>query len=121
MDKKIKRKWINALRSRKYKQTQECLRYIIKKDEKGNCTYGYCCLGVLCDIVDKKGWSEVSNGGYNGHDDFIYKDKASDIDLPENLLADIKLSKEEMHELVHMNDSGGKKFYQIAKWIEKNL
>lgn len=43
MDKKIKEKWVKALRSKKYKQTRGSL-----KDDSG-----YCCLGVLCDIHDQ--------------------------------------------------------------------
>jgi len=43
MNKEIKKKWIDALLSGDYKQTQEYLR----DDE------GYCCLGVLCDIFRK--------------------------------------------------------------------
>ena len=37
----IKTRWVQALRSGKYQQSQEAL----KTDT------GYCCLGVLCDIV----------------------------------------------------------------------
>lgn len=40
MEKRIKTKWLKALRSGKYKQTTRFL-----KDENG-----YCCLGVLCDL-----------------------------------------------------------------------
>lgn len=45
MNKEIKQRWINALRSGKYSQTEGCLR-----DGKG-----YCCLGVLTDIAIKDG------------------------------------------------------------------
>lgn len=47
----IKTKWINALRSGKYKQTTDCLR-----DDTG-----YCCLGVLTDIYI----SEQENASWN--------------------------------------------------------
>ncbi len=40
MNPKIKKLWIAALKSGKYKQTKKCL-----QDAKG-----YCCLGVLCDL-----------------------------------------------------------------------
>lgn len=40
MNPEVKAKWIAALRSGNYKQTQ----YHLRDD------YGYCCLGVLCDI-----------------------------------------------------------------------
>jgi len=41
MNKEIAKKWIEALRSGKYKQGKQILRSI---DDK------YCCLGVLCDV-----------------------------------------------------------------------
>lgn len=43
MDKNVKRRWIRALKSGKYTQTQGCL-----KDD-----FGYCCLGVLTDLYLK--------------------------------------------------------------------
>ena len=50
MDQAIKRKWIKALRSGKYRQIKDALEY------KG----GYCCLGVLRDVAktggDSSGW-----------------------------------------------------------------
>lgn len=46
MNKVIKAKWLKVLRSGEYSQTRGKLR--------GNGRY--CCLGVLCDIVDKNGW-----------------------------------------------------------------
>lgn len=44
MNKKIKKQWVAALRSGKYKQGRHLLR---SRDEK------YCCLGVLCDLHAK--------------------------------------------------------------------
>jgi hypothetical protein len=41
MNPEIKARWLEALRSRRYKQTSGCLR-----DSEG-----FCCLGVLCDVV----------------------------------------------------------------------
>jgi hypothetical protein len=46
---KVKKQWLEALRSGKYKQTDGCLRYT---DQNGS--HGYCCLGVLCDIHAKE-------------------------------------------------------------------
>lgn len=40
MKKEVAEKWVEALRSGKYKQTRSQLRDLS----------GYCCLGVLCDI-----------------------------------------------------------------------
>jgi hypothetical protein len=44
MNPQIKQKWLNALRSGKYQQTQRRLH-----DENG-----FCCLGVLCDLYGKE-------------------------------------------------------------------
>jgi hypothetical protein len=41
----VKQQWIEALRSDSYKQGKDCLR-----DNQDN----FCCLGVLCDVVQKK-------------------------------------------------------------------
>lgn len=46
MNPEVKAKWIEALRSGKYKQGEEVLHY---KTPEGD--HKYCCLGVLCDIA----------------------------------------------------------------------
>ena len=51
MKKEIKKKWVNALRSGKYKQAKGRLRY---KDR-------YCPLGVLCDISRLGEWEEIDS------------------------------------------------------------
>ena len=51
MNKEIKDKWVTALRSGKYKQTTGALRRVTADGESG-----FCCLGVLCDVVDPDGW-----------------------------------------------------------------
>ena len=60
MDKVIKARWVNALKSGNYKQGIEKLR---TKDDDGGMIY--CCLGVLCDIAFRDepglfptGWEE---------------------------------------------------------------
>lgn len=46
MKPELKENWIKALRSGKYTQTSNHLRV----------NDGYCCLGVLCDVLDPKKW-----------------------------------------------------------------
>lgn len=48
MKKEIARKWVTALRSKKYKQTKGTLRTVT----------GFCCLGVLCDLFAEEFPSE---------------------------------------------------------------
>lgn len=52
MNEEVKKLWVNALRSGKYKQAKSTLRN----------NYGYCCLGVLCDLYDPNKWE---------HSDFV--------------------------------------------------
>jgi hypothetical protein len=53
MNKRVKRLWLKALRSRKYEQAQGFLRL----------GKGYCCLGVLCEIYRQQTgegtWSDL--------------------------------------------------------------
>jgi hypothetical protein len=99
----IKKRWVEALRSGNYKQTTGALR----KDD------GFCCLGVLCDIVDPKGWSF----DFRAHRGL-------------NFIPDITVLKlvgieareaDEIRILTNMNDTGGNTFSDIADWIEENL
>jgi hypothetical protein len=46
MNPEVKSKWLEALRSGKYKQGQRRLRTADK----------FCCLGVLCDVLDSSKW-----------------------------------------------------------------
>lgn len=46
MDQDVKAKWVKALRSGEYKQARGMMR--VDGDTEGE--YGYCCLGVLCDL-----------------------------------------------------------------------
>jgi hypothetical protein len=55
MTPELKQKWIDALRSGKYQQGRSALR---TKDDR------FCCLGVLCDIVDPSGWEPPAAGIY---------------------------------------------------------
>jgi hypothetical protein len=49
MNSEVKEKWVAALKSGEYKQTQ----YALHDNE------GFCCLGVLCDLYSKE-FSEVT-------------------------------------------------------------
>lgn len=51
MDKNIKKKWLKALKSGKYHKTTGSL---FKKSRKADHKFNYCCLGVLCVVVNPK-------------------------------------------------------------------
>ena len=108
MDAKLKTKWIDALVSGDYEQGRERLRTI--EDNR------YCCLGVLCDIVNPEGWdSTVGDGVVYG-----YKGDVKSGLLPVPLLQEVELSDAQQRELANMNDNG-MDFLDIALYIEENL
>lgn len=102
IDAKIKRKWLAALRSGKYNRVTGQL-----AKSKFYAHQGHCCLGVLAEIVDpeQKTWH-----GTHGH--YGAKDNKSQCELLGGYISGRKLSK-----LVDLNDSKGKSFKEIAKFI----
>ena len=97
MDKKLKKKWVKALRSGQYQQTHGQLR----TEE------GYCCLGVLCDVMDPTQWK-----GKKDH----FKWDGALLLLP----SDKVLSGNDQTILSNKNDEY-ESFGMIADWIEENL
>jgi hypothetical protein len=57
MNPQIKQKWVSALRSGDYKQTQNRLHN----------EYGFCCLGVLCDLYRKENQLEWQHNEVDGY------------------------------------------------------
>jgi hypothetical protein len=104
MKTEIKTKWVDALRSGNYSQGKEVLR---SKDNN------FCCLGVLCDIVDSSRWvARVSN------DCYAY-DGCHAI-LPRNIVRATGFPDHHTSILTDMNDSGVP-FSEIANYIEQEL
>lgn len=56
MDAELKAKWVTALRSGEYRQGRYNLR---------TASDTYCCLGVLCDVINPDGWDSLDGGA--GH------------------------------------------------------
>lgn len=116
MDKKLKVKWLKALRSGRYKQTKERLRDGI----------GYCCLGVLCTIQGAK-WKPDP-----GHDDGTMIPFLDGIDIRRSGGQYVNprhaggLSKKTQVVLAKKNDgedfaTNPMSFKQIADYVEKRL
>ena len=103
MNKAIKTKWLEALRSGKYEQTTAQLRNNNK----------FCCLGVLCDIRNKEGWDRLGS--------FRYYNSSSGSQIPIKLREKLGISFDQQHRLFTMNDKEGKSFTEIADYIEANL
>ncbi len=105
MNKAIKKKWIDALRSGQYRQTRDKL-----KSRNG----GFCCLGVLCDIQDATWRWKEGDLYFVGQEAFL---------PPEKYRHD--LSHETICNLAYRNDGeeGYHKhsFSEIANYIEDNL
>ena len=104
MKKKLKTKWVKALRSGKYKKGVGVLLSINGKKQS------YCCLGVLGDIC---GFNE--GGLYNCS-------YLSDIH-PRKTAKFFSEKIEEKLSMMNDGNNGYKKhsFKQIAKWIEENI
>ena len=105
IDGETEKKWVEALRSGKYKQGTGCLR---SKDDE------FCCLGVLADVVNSSNWV-LRDGGINAYGWLTYK-----CDLPDRLIPDGSINNLQII-LMEMNDEIGYSFERIADWIEENL
>jgi len=137
MKQNIMKKWINALRSGKYKQGTETLK---QYNSKGNAQH--CCLGVLCELYNqemkKNKKKTLPEKVYNNDFPYGYTRFGNKLDyLPKEVMnwAGMKNSMGEFYtgitwfgdyevekireSLADLNDNG-KKFKTIANIIEKN-
>lgn len=109
MDAQLKAKWVEALRSRRFRQASGNLR------EKSSARhYSYCCLGVLCRVADAK-WKE---GRPVLNDRPMEQPGASYLSNYALKLFGLSQAKQEL--LAEKNDTGSS-FPEIADYIEKNL
>lgn len=122
MDAKLKARWVTALRSGEYRQG-----YFSLRTNLGS----YCCLGVLCDLVDPNGWDDNLYVSPNDPDDFsghlIPATLAEalglmwDQEANQNGYLDIVDRDGVRVSLANLNDSGELTFSQIADMIENKL
>jgi hypothetical protein len=121
MNPELKSKWLTALRSGEYPQTTGVLR-----DNKG-----FCCLGVLCDVMDNSKWSDTVGGDGYG---YYFDSREDETNIPAQERKELGLHKmvkpplseqydEQLLEtvLIEMNDSHNQNFLEIATFIEANL
>lgn len=108
--------WIAALRSGEYSQTQRTLHRVVAGTIAGADPVfpaGYCCLGVLANIIDPTAWDANQTC-------WVYPDGGKpilwDAELPNSILPQVT-----QHHLIDLNDSDGKSFTEIADYIEANL
>jgi hypothetical protein len=102
----IKQHWLEALRGNQYTQGR---RYLRRPDNT------FCCLGVLCDIVDPNAWVKTGVGGMYSHS----ADYTALLPPPIALAAGIG-DGVDLDFIMRMNDTG-KSFAEIADWIETNV
>jgi len=115
MNKRIKKKWLKALRGGKYEQATGSLRNGDK----------FCCLGVLCDIHRIGGGGRWSIGAYvlkNGHEDYAgLPDEVAEWAGLVGAFAQLPTECTSKKDLAAANDQGGRSFKQIANLIERWL
>lgn len=133
MKKNIANKWVKALRSKKYKQGQDCLCQTIVDNKGKTIGKAHCCLGVLCDLYNEEhtGKDQLK---VRCDEDGIYFYNRNDEVLPKKVMewAGLKSKYGEFTEgcrlkkkfhgcesLSELND-GGASFRTIANFIEKN-
>lgn len=113
MNQEIKQKWIDALRSGDYKQTNGRLR----QDDK------FCCLGVLCNILFPNYWRFTQSGWTHGACEYVLPSEVIEAaELSDNnpTITGYSMPDEDDSSLAWYNDAG-MTFEQIAEMIEKNL
>jgi hypothetical protein len=114
MNPQIKQKWVSALRSGDYKQTQGRLH-----DENG-----FCCLGVLCDLYRKENQLEWEPSIHS--DAYMFQNMVADLPLSVVEWAGVEDSNPYVYvnggpfTLADFNDRGST-FNEIADVIEKQL
>lgn len=107
----LKKKWVNALRSGKYKKGTG---YLHKVDKSNH--HKYCCLGVLCEVagIPKGNKSQMSGSSVIG-----YKYTTDGRNLTEALCSKFDLLTSFVNALINLNDKRHKSFEYIAGYIEK--
>jgi hypothetical protein len=104
IDKELKKRWVEALRSGDYLQTDSVLRF---SDDSGDT---YCCLGVLCNLINPNAWVDEEGGWHWNQQQEV---------LPEHYHKDLGLA-HTFQTYTHMNDDQGLSFTAIADFIEAN-
>lgn len=118
MNPEVKAKWLTALRSGVYRQSQGSLR-----NERNE----YCCLGVLCELASQADViplpiliSDRTHYAYNGSEAYLPDAVMGWAGLDKSPEVPAINSNNEPLELAYLNDSGYS-FERIADLIEEHL
>ena len=106
----VKEAWVEALRSDDYAQTRG---YLCRDDLESlhNGNEGYCCLGVLCDVL----------GVFQKNGRVVFMGESSYTNRPYTLRHKLGLSLNDEKGLITLNDQKRADFDEIADYIEANL
>jgi hypothetical protein len=117
IDPEVKQKWLEALRSGKYKQGRYGLRHTVDNTDLNGEKYdAFCCLGVLCDVVQSNAWTPKKDAPA-----YWLHNNESSTTVGYDIRDSIGLASAAIDNLIHLNDSFKKDFKEIADWIEENL
>jgi hypothetical protein len=108
MNPEIKIKWLDALRSGKYPKGKGRLRKT-KTDVNGLENITYCCLGVLCDIIDNTRWNQKDE--YNNINGWY---------LPSEIAISLNIDNHNQSMLSSINDTT-ETFDDVIKYIEEKM
>jgi hypothetical protein len=109
MDKKIKAKWIKALRSGDFNRATATLCEVRKNGQTA-----FCCLGVLAHIASPNPWRKHEG-------EYTFNGNCNNTGLLDgSFQATVGITDEEQDTLAAMNDDG-LSFKKLARYIEKNL
>lgn len=127
LDPEVKAKWLAALRSGEYRQATGRLHKLPTETTEG----GYCCLGVLCNIM---GAEESPSETGKSHAILTYEGTSSGDTLPRALAEKVGISAGgalnsavrgdddcSYYTLWELNDCAGFDFNQIAAVIEEQF
>jgi hypothetical protein len=109
MKKRLKKKWIEALRSDTYKQGKGFLKTIDNK---------YCCTGVLLELFDPIIFINRTTDTGQCYAVNHYHNIST---IPMKIQKDMQIENKDMDILIKMNDEENKSFREIADWVEANL
>jgi hypothetical protein len=128
MNKRVKQKWVDALRSGKYVQGDGFLR----QAESDGGPDRFCCLGVLCEIAVDEGVIAKPKPPEDDYEGYLYA-RTADQFLPKTVVKWANLSSsnpdvsysyendEPLYDHLSSLNDEGRTFEQIANYIEESL
>lgn len=112
MDKELKAKWLEALRSGDFPKTKGRLK---SARARGTGVAGFCCLGVLCEVIEPGScdrWARNEAGYLASQHGYI----------PEKLAGTAGIDEQKQVELATLNDAfGSNDFTSVIGVIERDL